>query len=71
MNYGTRGFTGLLVQGRPFTESRYVSADRTLGAKADSFLKCHDMLNPWSLHVQESFDYIQCSDGELRRHLGH
>ena len=35
------------------------------GQKANAFLKCYEMLNPWSLHVQESFDYIQCSDDDL------
>ena len=25
---------------------------RTLGSKPNAFLKCHEMLNPWSMHVQ-------------------
>ena len=33
--------------------------------QAGAFLKCYEMLNPWSMHVQESFDYILCSDDDI------
>ena len=41
---------------------------RALGVfvgQAGAFLKCYEMLNPWSMHVQESFDYILCSDDDI------